>query len=326
MLLSSNLPSVLAHYPSCSFQVKCSATNQKRKPHHTRTGALIGIGAVLSLPAIFLNVSGSTGTCLVTFDFGDALWNVRGLDVLLQALVILTVALGIAIVLYEKEEKGVNNGLCHFVTCDAGYRHLWLTHQPSTPKSLHLSRVNRHSSHVELRDACIPMGIGLGQAFLVLAFSTDTAVSGVILALLVIVSKRYGTSDIGKIIARCKKKKAKLRLKNNDTRRILCMVSLGHPAFLQLIRPRNRQNTAKKPETTSSLQSPQSQQHWRSLWCLPSGQATDKHSTTPSPSSPASTAPITAGVYIDPLSVLFTCLVALFRINHRSLLTRLHER
>jgi NADH:ubiquinone oxidoreductase subunit K len=44
------------------------------------------------------------------------------------------------------------------------------------------------------------MGIGLGQAFLILAFSTDTAVSAVILALLVIVSKRYGTSDIGKII------------------------------------------------------------------------------------------------------------------------------
>jgi NADH:ubiquinone oxidoreductase subunit K len=44
------------------------------------------------------------------------------------------------------------------------------------------------------------MGVGLGQAFLVLAFSTDTAVSGVILALLVIVSKKYGTSDMGKII------------------------------------------------------------------------------------------------------------------------------
>jgi NADH:ubiquinone oxidoreductase subunit K len=44
------------------------------------------------------------------------------------------------------------------------------------------------------------MGQGLGQAFLVLAFSTDTAVSAVILALLVIVSKKYGTSDISKII------------------------------------------------------------------------------------------------------------------------------
>ncbi len=44
------------------------------------------------------------------------------------------------------------------------------------------------------------MGVGLGQAFLILAFSTDTAVSGVILGLLVIVSKKYGTSDMSKII------------------------------------------------------------------------------------------------------------------------------
>jgi NADH:ubiquinone oxidoreductase subunit K len=43
-------------------------------------------------------------------------------------------------------------------------------------------------------------GQGLGQAFLVLAFATDTAVSGVILALLVVVSRKYGTSDIGKIV------------------------------------------------------------------------------------------------------------------------------
>ncbi len=44
------------------------------------------------------------------------------------------------------------------------------------------------------------LGVGLGQAFLVLAFSTDTAVSGIILALLVIVAKKYGTSDISKIM------------------------------------------------------------------------------------------------------------------------------
>jgi NADH:ubiquinone oxidoreductase subunit K len=46
----------------------------------------------------------------------------------------------------------------------------------------------------------LAMGQGLGQAFLILAFSTDTAVSGVILALLVIVAKKYGTSDISKIV------------------------------------------------------------------------------------------------------------------------------
>lgn len=47
---------------------------------------------------------------------------------------------------------------------------------------------------------------GMGQALLVLAFSVDTAVSAVILALLVIVSKRYGTSDISKIVAKMQEK------------------------------------------------------------------------------------------------------------------------
>ncbi len=42
--------------------------------------------------------------------------------------------------------------------------------------------------------------LGVSEAFLILAFSTDTAVSAVILALLVIVSKKYGTSDISKIV------------------------------------------------------------------------------------------------------------------------------
>jgi NADH-quinone oxidoreductase subunit K len=44
------------------------------------------------------------------------------------------------------------------------------------------------------------LGKGLGEAFLILAFSTDTCVSAVILALLVIVHKKYGTSDIGELV------------------------------------------------------------------------------------------------------------------------------
>lgn len=43
-------------------------------------------------------------------------------------------------------------------------------------------------------------GKGVGEAFLILAFSTDTAVSAVILALLVIVHKKYGVSDIGELV------------------------------------------------------------------------------------------------------------------------------
>jgi NADH:ubiquinone oxidoreductase subunit K len=36
----------------------------------------------------------------------------------------------------------------------------------------------------------------LGEAFLILAFSTDTCVTGIVLALLVIAAKKYGTCDI----------------------------------------------------------------------------------------------------------------------------------
>jgi NADH:ubiquinone oxidoreductase subunit K len=43
-------------------------------------------------------------------------------------------------------------------------------------------------------------GMQVGEAFLVLAFSTDTAVSAVILALLVVARKKYGTSDIGELV------------------------------------------------------------------------------------------------------------------------------
>ncbi len=69
------------------------------------TVALISAGVVLSLPGIFFSISGSSG---VTSDvsFGDALWNLRGIDVILQSLVILMVAFGIAIVLYEKKTNG----------------------------------------------------------------------------------------------------------------------------------------------------------------------------------------------------------------------------
>lgn len=75
-----------------------------KKASPARTGGLVGVGALLSLPAIFLSVSGTT-TVAADVDFGDALWNIRGVDVVLQAIVILTVALGISIVLYERRKK-----------------------------------------------------------------------------------------------------------------------------------------------------------------------------------------------------------------------------
>jgi NADH:ubiquinone oxidoreductase subunit 6 (subunit J) len=76
-----------------------------KKTSPKKLSGLIGAGIVLSLPALFLSISSSTGAYLGT-SFGNALWNLSGVDVILQALVILTVALGIAIILYEQKKGG----------------------------------------------------------------------------------------------------------------------------------------------------------------------------------------------------------------------------
>ncbi len=62
---------------------------------------VVVVGVLLSLPPIFLSIS-STNNVPFTVSFGEALWNLRAVDVVLQGLVIMTVALGIIIVLYEK--------------------------------------------------------------------------------------------------------------------------------------------------------------------------------------------------------------------------------
>jgi NADH:ubiquinone oxidoreductase subunit 6 (subunit J) len=76
-----------------------------KKTSPLKLSVLVGAGLVLSLPAIFLSISTSTGT-YSSASFGEALWNLSGVDVILQALVILTVALGIAIILYETKKGG----------------------------------------------------------------------------------------------------------------------------------------------------------------------------------------------------------------------------
>jgi NADH:ubiquinone oxidoreductase subunit 6 (subunit J) len=73
----------------------------------TKTPTMIGVaalGAVLSLPAIFLSIS-SPNTVTSTATLGDALWNYDAVDVVLQGLVILTVAVGITIVLYNRKKN-----------------------------------------------------------------------------------------------------------------------------------------------------------------------------------------------------------------------------
>jgi len=79
-----------------------SEKSAKKTPRKTLL-LLIVAGALLSLPALFLSVSGST-TASAGITFEEALWNLRALDVVLQGLVMMGVALGIAIVLHEKRK------------------------------------------------------------------------------------------------------------------------------------------------------------------------------------------------------------------------------
>jgi NADH:ubiquinone oxidoreductase subunit 6 (subunit J) len=72
----------------------------------TSLGVVV-LGAVLSLPMIFFSIS-SPSTITSNISFGDALWNYNAFDVVLQGLVILTVATGIAIVLYQNNKKKRN--------------------------------------------------------------------------------------------------------------------------------------------------------------------------------------------------------------------------
>ncbi|TRO44496.1 hypothetical protein E2P42_01485 [Candidatus Bathyarchaeota archaeon] len=62
-------------------------------------------GALLSLPPIFLSIS-TPANEVSGVSFGEALWTLRAGDVVLQGLVIMTVALGIAVILYEKKTGG----------------------------------------------------------------------------------------------------------------------------------------------------------------------------------------------------------------------------
>lgn len=59
---------------------------------------------LLSFPTIFISIITRPTTVSPEASFAQALWNWRAIDVVLQGLVIMTVALGIAIVLHERIE------------------------------------------------------------------------------------------------------------------------------------------------------------------------------------------------------------------------------
>jgi NADH:ubiquinone oxidoreductase subunit 6 (subunit J) len=66
----------------------------------------LAVGLVLSIPSLFISFQISSFESSVP-PFPEALWELRGVDVVLQGLVMLTVALGIAIVL--KDRRGNQN-------------------------------------------------------------------------------------------------------------------------------------------------------------------------------------------------------------------------
>jgi NADH:ubiquinone oxidoreductase subunit 6 (subunit J) len=77
-----------------------------QKPAKTSQRNLLLIvvaGVLLSLPAIFLSIS-EMPTALSGISFGEALWDMRAVDVVLQGFVIMTVALGVVIVLHERRK------------------------------------------------------------------------------------------------------------------------------------------------------------------------------------------------------------------------------
>jgi len=64
----------------------------------------IAVALLLSIPSMFLSVRTIPTNISSEVSFPEALWNLRAIDVVLQGLVIMTVALGIAIVLHEKKD------------------------------------------------------------------------------------------------------------------------------------------------------------------------------------------------------------------------------
>jgi len=77
----------------------------EKKPKPKNVLLVLASGALFSLPAVFLSVFQTTNS-VPPLSFGETLWSLRAGDVVLQGLVVLGVALGIGVVLFEKRRKG----------------------------------------------------------------------------------------------------------------------------------------------------------------------------------------------------------------------------
>lgn len=74
----------------------------KKKTPLKSVVAVLFVGLLLSLPAIFFSIPMTTATGY-GISFEESLWTFRAPDVVLQGLVMMTVAVGIAIVLYDRK-------------------------------------------------------------------------------------------------------------------------------------------------------------------------------------------------------------------------------
>jgi NADH:ubiquinone oxidoreductase subunit 6 (subunit J) len=81
-----------------------SEKSRGRKPLKNLFLAMAG-ALLLSVPSIVLSTGTITANVTSGVSFPEALWNLRAIDVVLQGIVIMTVALGIVIVLHEKREE-----------------------------------------------------------------------------------------------------------------------------------------------------------------------------------------------------------------------------
>jgi NADH:ubiquinone oxidoreductase subunit 6 (subunit J) len=66
--------------------------------------AVTVVAVLLSIPPIVFSTGTNSAIASSEVSFPEALWNLRLIDVVLQGLVIMTVALGVAIVLYSEKE------------------------------------------------------------------------------------------------------------------------------------------------------------------------------------------------------------------------------
>ncbi|OYT48251.1 hypothetical protein B6U79_03185 [Candidatus Bathyarchaeota archaeon ex4484_231] len=81
-------------------------TPKNEKPQGFRSKALAVLVAVaFSVPSIVLNLETGTSTFAHDLTFRSALWEFRALDIAAQGVVILTLALGVAMVLKERKKE-----------------------------------------------------------------------------------------------------------------------------------------------------------------------------------------------------------------------------